>query len=329
MVTKSGDVRRGRGVRGGPLVVLAFGCLAVWLAAQGAGRKAGPAEEQDAGPGWPRTVEVEPGQRVRVERRPERVLAYSVGAAEILLSLVDASRIVGVHALCLEPRYSNVSARLLGGAVAVVSSTESMLLQKPDLLVTAGYTRPEVLAQVERLSGTAVVVLRQYDRLADLRASMGALGLLVGEEARAAELVREFDDRLARAAALGREGAMGGGGRPRVLSLFAGEFIAGSGTLFDDVLGHIGAVNVAGAQGVRGHGQLSAEQWAVWGVDVVVIPAGERRLLEDRLAVRRSAGHADPRVVEVDSGLLLAVSQYTAVFAERLAEQLYAVEAGG
>jgi len=60
-------------------------------------------------------------------------------------------------------------------------------------------------------------------------------------------------------------------------------FTAGSGTTFQDICDHAGALNVAAEQGLKGHAPTPNEKLLGWPVDVLVAPSEPGMDLQARL----------------------------------------------
>jgi iron complex transport system substrate-binding protein len=104
-------------------------------------------------------------------------------------------------------------------------------------------------------------------------------------------------------------------------------FTAGSGTTFQDLCEHAGALNVAAEAGLQGHAPTPSEKILAWKVDVLVAPAEPGLDMQARLkelapykymtALRQ--GH----VVELPGALMAATSQARLDAYEQLARALH------
>jgi iron complex transport system substrate-binding protein len=61
-------------------------------------------------------------------------------------------------------------------------------------------------------------------------------------------------------------------------------FTAGSGTTFQDICDHAGAVNVAAEAGLRGHVPTPSERVLTWNAEVLVVPGQPSQDLRQRLS---------------------------------------------
>src|SRR5678815_1583931 len=76
---------------------------------------------------------------------PQRIVAASVFATEVLLAIAPRERIAAVHVLAADPRYSLVVAEA-NGLPLVGAEPEQLLAAAPDLVLCDAFTRPETLA---------------------------------------------------------------------------------------------------------------------------------------------------------------------------------------
>lgn len=255
--------------------------------------------------------------------RPQRVVSQSVGTDELLLALADPGQIAALSHIGRDARFSATAAEAARFPALKDSDAESVLRFRPDLVLAASFTRPETLALLRR-AGVRLVVLDRFDTLEDLYASIRILGRELGQEARAEALIAQCRGRVQTLAERLR------GVRPiRVLTAGAYPFTAGSGTTFQDLCDHAGAVNVAAEAGLKGHAPTPSEKLLTWNAEVLVI-SGDRpdasdtraRLAEIphyRVLPAFKAGH----FVVIPGALMSSVSHHRIEAYERLARALH------
>ena len=240
---------------------------------------------------------------------PRRIVSLAPSVTETLFALGAGERLVGVCGQC---NYPPEVARVprVGGYVA--PSAEAVLAAEPDLVVAVPSPgNREAVATVER-AGVRVLVLADRT-LADLWASIDALGAAVGEPARAAALGARLRSDLE-----ALHGGVPAGPRPRALLVVGHRplVVAGPGTLQAELLDLVGAENVAADAGTPWP-QLSIEVAIARAPDVVIdagmgSEADEREFGASLRAGRVVSVPADtlfragPRVVE--AGRMLAVA---------------------
>lgn len=195
---------------------------------------------------------------------PERILAASVFASEVMLAIAPRERLAGVHLLAADPRYSLVTAEAVGLPL-VGAEPEQLLAQRPDLVLCDPFTKPETLALLGA-AGVPVVVTGEAGSFADIAANVRRLGRL-GHCAPAAEaLVAAMEQRLAALAA--RATAVSAW---RVVNLDGGLHTYGRGSLFAAMLTAAGARAEAQERGVGPFRKLDVETLLAWQPDALVI----------------------------------------------------------
>jgi iron complex transport system substrate-binding protein len=273
-----------------------------------------PLAERRAAP-FPRTL---PG--VVVAAAPTRAVAASVLSAEVLLELVP-DRLVAVHFLAADQHYSTAAARARD-CPRTDGSPESILSFRPDLVLTDPFTRAETQVLLQR-AGVAVVRAGPCTSLADVRDNLRRIGYAMGLDDRAEDLVTSMDAQLAAVRAGSAQRAAW-----HLLNLDGLLNSYGRGSLFDDLVGAVGAVNVAGQHGVGPFRRLEAEEVLGWRPDALVVGAEPEQLprelerLRQHPALRVLPCVQQGRIICVAPALLASTSHHAAGAAVAMARML-------
>ncbi|HEU4418830.1 MAG TPA: ABC transporter substrate-binding protein [Planctomycetota bacterium] len=200
----------------------------------------------------------------RPERAPQRIVAASVLAAEVLLEIAPRERIVGVHYLAADPTFSLVASDVKGLRV-LGAEPEQLLACGPDLVICDPFTKPETLAL---LASASVPVIKPQNPATfdDVAANVLRIGAVCHLDEPAAQLVASMRQRLAALAGRVTEVADW-----RVVNIAGGMHVHGRGSLFDAVVTAAGARNVASERGVGPFRKLDVETLLGWNPDAVVI----------------------------------------------------------
>ena len=251
--------------------------------------------------------------------RPQRVVSQAVGTDELLLALADPDQVAALSNLGHDARFNPAAGAARPFRTLRDSDAESVLAFHPDLVLAASFTRPETLTLLRR-AGIRLVVLDRFDSLEDVYASLRLLGRELGQEARAEALVGQCRSRVAALAERLR------GVRPvRVLSAGLYPFTSGSGTTFQDLCEHAGALNVAAEAGLKGHAPTPSEKLLVWNPEVLVA-AGEgdlRAQLAEIPHYRALPAFKAGRVVVLPGAMMSSVSHHRIAAYEALAKALH------
>ena len=238
---------------------------------------------------------------------PRRVVSQTVGTDDLLMVLAEPAQIAALSHLARDGRYSPYAREAQRFPCLTNGEAEDILRFRPDLVLVASYTQAETIALLRRAK-VPVLILDHFDTLDDLYANTRMLGRALGREARAEALIRQWQSRVDDIAKRLR------GARPtRVLSVGFFPFTAGSGTSFQDICDHAGALNVAAEAGLKGHAPTPTERVLTWKTEVLVAPADPGEDVRPRLAEMTpykflpalKQGH----VVQLPGALLAATSQ--------------------
>jgi iron complex transport system substrate-binding protein len=247
---------------------------------------------------------------------PRRVISLFPCVDAILLRLADPGQIAGLSRLAHEPDVSVVA-----GEAAPYPSTadnaESLLALRPDLVVVSGYTARPTLDALRR-AGVRMLEVTPQLSVEDSLQQVRAVATAIGHRERGEALVARIREALERAAAPAGEQR-----QPRALVFQNAGFVAGTGTLIDDMLRRTGFRNMAGAYGLRGFGDLSLERIVSDPPDVLLAAAprpgapawGERVLRHPALLALKGR----MRIEAFPNGLLLCGGPVLLQTAPRLA----------
>ncbi len=251
--------------------------------------------------------------------RPQRVVSQAVGTDELLLALADPGQIAALSHIAQDARFSPVAAEAKRFPTIRESDAESVLRFRPDLVLATTFTRPETLSLLRR-AGVHLVVLDRFDTLEDVYASLQLLGRELGQEARAEALIAQSRSRAAALAARLR------GVKPvRVLSATIYPFTSGTGTTFQDLCDHAGALNVAAEAGLRGHAPTPSERLLLWNAEVLVVSddPGIQARLGEIPHYRALPAFRAGRLVPVPGAMMSSLSHHRIAAYEVLARALH------
>jgi iron complex transport system substrate-binding protein len=273
---------------------------------------------------FPRELRDASGETLRIPARPQRIVSQTLGTDEILLAICAPERIVALSVFALDPRYSNIAAEARPLNLETVEGPEQILRLNPDLIFVASYSRAEVV-DLLRASRAPVFRFANFDTIEDIKQNIRTVGYATGDDERAEAVVAEMEREIAAVRA-----RIPSGSKPlRVMSYGPSGNTAGAGTLFDDIVRTVGAINVTAEQGLGGFPTISAEQVAAWQPDFIVAGADtnrfdetRRRLLSDPAIAASRAGRAG-RLILIDNRYFLTVSQHVVKAIRALADGLY------
>lgn len=260
---------------------------------------------------------------------PQRIISLTLGTDEILLSLVPSNRILAVTAFALDPGISNVPA--LAKTVPKTMQTPSaevIVALRPDLILAASYTTPEVMRQLKRI-GLPVLTLSDFSSIDDIKANIQKVGAAVGEPQKAEDLIVHMETRLR---VLEKKIARTTH-RPGLLSYDAAGWTAGRETLFDEIVTRAGGRNLAAEAGLRGHPKISLEKVVEINPEILILnqwtpnaratAKGRHQGLLSHPALQSVSAVRERRVFEIPGKLLTSVSHFIVDGVEEMAKKLH------
>lgn len=257
---------------------------------------------------FPVALKDQAGVWMREKTIPTRIASLTLGADEVLMSLIPPKDIIGVDPLSVDPTYSHIVSQVKHDHLRLMSSTnaEAIIAAHPDLILVADYNSPTVIQQL-RHTGIPVYEFANFNSMANIEQNILILGRLTGTERKAQQMVSTMNAQFA---------AMKKTAPKKRLSVFyvGYQYAAGSGTTANSVIKDAGGVNAAA--GFNGWQKVSVEQMIKLNPDVIVIPddSGAKDLeLKQFLAtpgVQALRAVKDHHVYTASDGDLSAVSQY-------------------
>ncbi len=204
-----------------------------------------PARAQDGA--FPRTVTDGAGNKVTISAKPVRIVSATLATDEMLLALVDPSRLVAVTANALDPAQSNVAkeAAPIPNKLAK-ADPEAIIALKPDLVFVASYTDAGVVKQLKD-AGLAVFLLGSFNSIKDIENNVTLLGQVVGEEQQAARVVDAMEAKLKAIA-----DAVKNVQKPLTVIYYSPDgYSDGPSTTVDEVITRAGGINAVTAGGIK------------------------------------------------------------------------------
>jgi len=248
-----------------------------------------------------------PAEDAAPEETPvaQRIVSLMPSNTEILFALGLEDSIVGVTEFCnyppqLETAVNEGRIKRVGDAFNI---NEELIVSLQPTLVLIGFDNDASRALEERLNNleipTAVIVPASLQQTLD---SIIQLGTLTDREEHAEQLVAEMETTIADITAL-TEG-LEDEEKPRVLMLLDLDslFVAGSGTLEDELITLAGAVNISG---VEGYGAISEETVVQSAPDIIISTFPFRdRILAEKEAWQEIPAVAAGAVYDLDGDLI-------------------------
>jgi len=195
---------------------------------------------------FPRAITDGGGNPVTIKAKPVRIASVTLSTDEIMLAMVEPSRLIAVTSYALDPVVSNVvkQAEPIPNKIPK-ADPEPIIAMKPDLVLVSTFLDAGVAKQL-RDAGLTVFMIGNLGSIKDVKDSILLLGQAVGEEQRAAAIIADMD------AKLNAVGDAVKGVKPLTAMYYGPEgYSDGPGSLVDDVITHAGGINAVTAGGIK------------------------------------------------------------------------------
>lgn len=207
---------------------------------------------------------------------PQRIVSMNLCTDQLLLLLVDRSRIAALSYLAGNPDLSFLAAEA-STLPANRGQAEEVLAFNPDLVLTSDFSATLAANLLERL-GHRVERLGFATSMEDVYAQIREMGTFTGSNPEAGQMVAALAESIARDTARLRPLLAG----KRAVFFSANGFSYGSATLQHDFLVSLGLHNVAADAGLRGPAPLPLE--VLLAADPDFVFTDRRSVLDAQLA---------------------------------------------
>lgn len=192
--------------------------------------------------------------------RPMRIVSLNLCTDQLLMQMVEPSRIAAVTHLAADPHFSAMAAEAQGLPVTR-GTAEEVIALRPDLVLAGTFSARQAVDMLRRL-GYPVVELAPETDFAAITANIRTLAAAVDEVERGEAMVREVEIALATLPPAPPDA-------PIYADYAANGFTSGSGTLLADVANRAGFQTLGQHLGLAGVRQVSLEQMLQTPPDVI------------------------------------------------------------
>jgi len=147
---------------------------------------------------YPVTVRNAAGQDVTIAKAPQSIIVTNVWAAEMLLDLVEVSRIKGLSAWGDDEVISAAAAKAKSVAARVsTQEPEKIVALKPDLVVIDTFSDPDgALTKTLTATGATVLQMNSPTDFQKIKDAIVTLAAATGEQARGQAMIQQIDVKL-------------------------------------------------------------------------------------------------------------------------------------
>jgi len=201
-------------------------------------------------------------------QKPKKIVSLSLAADEMLLSLVDKSRIKALTYLSIDPQISNVDKEAQGVEEHIKLDLEKVIALQPDLVITSTFTPAEVIVSL-REAALPVYVFQVSNSLQQIKANILAVARVVGESEKGEALIKEMEAKERRILRKVHSKPR----KPwRVLHYGINGDTMGENTQFDEFVRKLGLRNAASEVGIKGIIHLPKERLIQLNPQIIFVP---------------------------------------------------------
>ena len=224
--------------------------------------------------GWPRLVAGKNGV-IEIKEKPQRVLSVSLGHDEILVALVDRSRIAALTAIASVPDFSNIAdiAATIPGQVPT-KDPEVIIPLDPDLVIADAFTLPETI-ELYQAAGLTVVQTEFDTSIGAIQDNIRLMAYMLGEVDRGERLVQQVNERLK--FVTDTIGLVAAADKPKVVMLgYLSQWTGGTNTYNDDTITRAGGINLPSLE-FEGFQEIGDESIVAMDPHILLLSANEIR----------------------------------------------------
>ncbi|MGE5139159.1 MAG: ABC transporter substrate-binding protein [Rudaea sp.] len=246
------------------LIRVAVLLFALLFVAAGCGSAPGAAAPATAGV----TLKDDAGRQVTIAKPPERIISLAPSTTEIVFALGAGQRVIAVDAFSDYPEQAKSLPKVTQGANY---NYEQIVSLKPDLVLAAGITSPEVIKKLEDLKLTVLVVGAPSQSFASAESDIELAGKALGAEQLAGQVTQDMEKKIADV----KTAVANAKDKPKVYwELDATDpskpYAPGTGSFLDDLISLAGGENVTASAG-QAYSQVNAEEIIKANPDVIIL----------------------------------------------------------
>lgn len=279
---------------------------------------------------YPLTVKDANGYEMTIKSEPKHIVSLTLGSDEILMGLVDKSRITALTRYADDAGISNIAkeAAAVPGR-AVMDKSENVIAMQPDLIILDTWADANVVKQF-RDAGINVYTFKTPNNIDEQKAVIRELAHLVCADAKGREITDWMDSKLSEVE--GKIASLKPEQKLKVMD--CGEMgSSGAGTNFDDIVTRAGLINVVSKAGMKGWPVVPKEKIIEFNPDIIILPSWyydaknsfdsmKSRFTGDASFKTLNAVKND-RIISVPNQHISAISQYVALAVEDVAKAAY------
>ena len=223
---------------------------------------------------YPLSVVDDQGNTVVLPALPRRIISLTLPTDEILLSLVDKSRLLGVTTFSADPAVSNVADQVTDIPNKLTLNPETIISLAPDLVFAANWNDSGAV-KLLRDAHIPLYLMANGLTVAAIEKKIETVALIVGSPEKGREIIATMEARLA--AVADRVSKIPPEKRARVIDYATWGSAQGPGSSWDEIIRRAGLVDAVAAFTPDEWGQvpISREKILQLDPDILILPGWE------------------------------------------------------
>ncbi len=203
-------------------------------------------------------------EKNKPEKKPQRIASLSLCTDQVLLMLVDPSRIATVNYQATDPKASYM-AKAVGKIPLNHGAAEEILTYRPDLVISTRFGSPDAIRILKTL-GYHVELMPLPTDIAGIHQMLLQVGGWLGETEKAKVLIAQMDKKIQDAQNRNRDKYS-----PRTMIYSPNGYTIGNDTLENAILTQAGYRNLSAEMGFQRFQQISLETLVTAQPDRIII----------------------------------------------------------
>lgn len=269
------------------------------------------------------------GNKVKLPKKPQRIVSLSLGTDEILMDLVEPKRIAALTYLSDDAGISHIASRSkkvnnkLRG-----NNAEAIMALKPDLVLIADWWKLETLQSLRDVGITVYVYKTPYT-VADVKKTIMEVAKAVGEPEKGKQVINGFERKVN---GVQKKIAKANLSQRKLMALTGKGAFGYKGSIYDDMCTYAKIDNCLKNIKTDENTTVSKEIIIESNPDVIITPSwnapgmldtkGVDELLSDE-SLKTVSAVKNKNVVSISGKTVYCVSQYVADGIEELAKAVY------
>lgn len=211
------------------------------------------------------------GKNLEIKEKPKKIASLILGTDEILLNLVEDETVAGISGKSAENELASNVAEKAKKFPKVENSIEILLETNPDLVIGSSWVKKEFLKHLED-SGIQYYGYKTPSTIEEQKEIIENISKAVGEQGKGTEIIDNLNKRLKYIEDKVKD--IDEKDKVRVMAYNMNGTSNGKGTIFDDIVKKVGAINITSSEaGLEKWAKISKEKIIEMNPEAIILLA--------------------------------------------------------